>query len=173
LEVFIEHEQVSFSSNLSPKIEKREKQDCDEPALDWGRIEGVEMQSCRNWIEDYRVFEEVLYSFNDVSILSTDEWFFSWDRKGSYMIFTMSYDTGEGPPSEENKIGARKEMAGYRGVRFSVTLPKKISEAPGAVVEGNTATWDFTWDKIIDEGITELNMEAKIRFNLLQRLFGR
>jgi hypothetical protein len=172
MKIYIEHEQVSYSLKQSPKIEQREKQDCDEPALDWGQIEGVEIQSCQNWIEDYRVFEESIFSFNDVSLLSTEEWSFRWQREGSDKVFTMSYDTGESAPTKDDQIGAREEMAGFRGVRFSVTLPKNISDAPGALVKGNTATWDYTWDEIIDEGMTELHMVAKVKLNLLQRIFG-
>jgi hypothetical protein len=84
----------------------------------------------------------------------------------------MDYETGEEPPTEDDKAKAREEMAGFRGASFSVTLPKEISEAPGAAIEGRTATWDHTWEKIIDEGITELHMEARVKLNFWQRLFG-
>jgi len=172
MKVYIEHEQFSFSFTPSPKIEYREKQDCEEPGFDWSQMDGVEMQSCQNWIRDYRVFEESIFSFNDVSLLSTEGWSFRWQREGSDKVFTMSYDTGEDTPTQDDKIGAREEMAGFRGVRFSVTLPKNISDAPGALVKGNTATWDYTWDEVIDEGMTELHMVARVKLNLFQRLFG-
>ena len=58
LKVFIEHEQVSFSLKQSPKIEYQEKLECEESVDNWSLIEGVELKSCQNWIEDYRVFEE-------------------------------------------------------------------------------------------------------------------
>jgi len=172
LKVFIEHEQVSYSSKPPPKIKEQEKQECSESSYHWGNIEGVDIQSCVYWIEDYHVFEEMLYSFNDVSALSTEEWSFSWELEGSFKVFTMSYDTGADPPTAGEMVGAREEMAGFRGVRFSVTLPKEILEAPNAEVEGKTATWDYTWDRIIDEGMTELHMVAKVKLNLWQRLFG-
>ena len=172
LKVLIEHEQMNFFNERSEKVRERKKEDCQEASYHWGDIKGVEVQSCQTWIEDYRVFEEAVYSFNDVSLLSTEEWSFSWQREGSYKVFTMDYETGEEPPTEADKAGAREEMAGYRGVSFSVTLPKTISEAPGATIEGRTATWDLTWEEIIDEGITELHMVARVKLNFWQRLFG-
>jgi len=171
LRVQIEHEQIHFFLD-GETVRERDVEDCQEASYHWGKIQGVEMRSCQSWIEDFRVFEEAVYSFNDVSLLSTQGWSFSWQREGSYKVFTMDYETGEGPPTEDVKAKAREEMAGFRGASFSVTLPKEISEAPGAAIGGRTATWDHTWQKIIDEGITELHMEARVKLNFWQRLFG-
>jgi len=135
-------------------------------------IPGVELSSCEEWIEDYRVHEEALYSFNRVDALSTGGWSYSWERKGNFKVLSVSYDTGEDAPTEKEKAGAAEEMAGFRGARFTVILPKEIAEAPGAVVEGNTATWDYPWEEVINEGLTHIDMEASVKLNWFQRIFG-
>jgi len=172
LKVLIEHAQIDFYGGPSEPVRQRDREDCDETSVEWGEIEGVSLQSCQSWIEDFHIFEEAVYSFDHVSRLTTEEWSFSWERQGSYKVFTMDYVTGEEPPTEEDKAATRKEMEGFKGVSFSVTLPKEIADAPGAVVEGRTATWNHTWKEIIDEGVTELHMTARVKLNFWQRLFG-
>jgi hypothetical protein len=172
LMVHIEMEQFTIFGEVEPKVEKLERQPCQTPTMEFEEIPGVELSSCVERIEDYRIHEEALYSFNDVGLLSTKGWSYSWEREGDSKVLRVSFDTEEDPPTEAEKAGAAEEMAGFRGARFTITLPKTIAEAPGAVIKGNTATWDYPWDKVIDEGLTRIDMEARVELNLLQRIFG-
>ncbi|MDF1535339.1 MAG: hypothetical protein P1S46_02415 [bacterium] len=171
IKTLIEHEQITFSG-AAEKVESRARAKCANSELGFEKIHGAEVVQCANWVEDYRVFEEAIYSFSDVSVLSTGMWSYTWERVGPLKVFTMLYETGEGAPTEQDKVDARKDMEGYRGVTFSVTLPGSIVEAPGAVVEGKTATWDYPWETVIDEGLTRLEMTAKVKLGWWERLFG-
>lgn len=171
IKTLIEHEQITFLGE-SKKVENRARSKCSETELNLEKIHGVEIVECEDWIENYRVYEEAIFSFSDVSILSTEMWSYTWEREGPFKVFTMIYETGEDAPTEEEKAEARSDMEGYRGARFTVTLPRAIAEAPGATVEGNTATWDYPWETIIDEGLTRLEMTAKMKMSFWERLFG-
>ena len=96
----------------------------------------------------------------------------NWEREGRSKVLTLIYDSGEDPPTEQEKAGARKDMEGYHGITFTVTLPGTITEAPGAEIKGNTAIWDIPWERFIDEGITRLEMKAATKLSLWERLFG-
>lgn len=170
--VQIEMKQFAFSSEQTPKVEKLERQSCETATMKFDQISGVELSSCEEWIEDYRIHEEAIYTFDQVSALSTEGWSYSWDREGAFKVLRVSFDTSADPPSDVEKEGAAQEMAGFRGARFKVTLPGTITDAPGAAIEGNTATWEYPWDKVIDEGLTRIDMEARVRLNFLQRFFG-
>jgi hypothetical protein len=172
LRVLIEHEQIGLIGDPQPRIRERASQTCTDTHLDLEEIQGVELLSCRNRIEDYMVLNEVLYSFEKVDVLSTRGWSYSWDREGSFKVLRIFYDTGEDEPSEHEKEKALREMAGYRGARFTVNLPKSIDETNGAMIEGNKATWDFPWETVIEEGLTKIEMEAKVKLNSFQRIFG-
>jgi hypothetical protein len=159
-------------------VESRERAKCTETEVDLEKIPGVELVSCEDWIENYKVYEEAIFSFSDVSVLSTRMMSYSWERpvkngeKQDFREFTLVYDTGGDPPTEQEKIDARSDMEGYRGVTFAVTLPGTIAGAPGAEIKGNTATWDYPWEKVIDEGITLLEMRATVKLGFWERLFG-
>jgi hypothetical protein len=140
--------------------------------MDFEEIPGVELLSCETRIEDYRVFNEALYSFNNVDVLSTKGWSYSWNREGVFKVLRISYDTGEDEPSDNEKAKALDEMAGFRGARFTITLPKNIAAAPGAKIKDNTATWEYSWETVIEEGLTKIEMVASVNLNFLQRIFG-
>ncbi len=171
IKTLIEHEQITFLGE-SKKVQNRARSKCSDTELNLEQIPGVEIVQCEDWIENYRVYEEAIFSFSNVSVLSTGMWSYTWEREGPFKVFTLIYETGEDPPTEEEKTEARRDMEGYRGSQFTVTLPRTIAEAAGAKVEGNTATWDYTWETIIDEGLTRLEMTAKIKLGLWERLFG-
>jgi hypothetical protein len=172
LRVRIEMAQFTVSGETGSMLEKHKRQPCQTPTMEFEEAQGVELLSCEEWIEDYRIYEEATYSFEKVDKLSTKGWSYLWEREGAYRILRVSFDTGEDPPTEAEKAGAAEEMAGFRGARFKVTLPKKIVEAPGAVIDGNMATWDYPWEKVISEGLTRIDMEAKVKLNWFQRIFG-
>jgi hypothetical protein len=172
IKTFVEHEQITFLGE-SKKVETRARSKCSDTELNFEKIPGVELVQCEDWIENYKVYEEAIFSFSDVSALSTGMMSYSWKKEGNFKEFTLVYETGEDPPTEQDKINARKDMEGYRGTLFTVTLPGAIAEAPGAKVDGNTATWDYPWETIIDEGLTRLEMRATVKLGFWERLFGR
>jgi hypothetical protein len=172
LRVRIEMEPFTFPGEPEPDVGRSERQPCRTPTMGFEEISGVELSSCEEWIEDFRIHEEALYSFNRVDLLSTRGWSYSWEREGAYKVLRVSFDTEEDAPAKEDKAGALEEMAGFRGAHFTVTLPKEIAGAPGAVVSGNTAEWDFRWEDVIDQGLTRIDMEARVKLNFFQRVFG-
>ena len=171
IKTFVEHAQISFLGERQ-EVENRERATCTDTEIDLEKIPGVEIVSCEDWVENYKVYEEAIFSFSDVSVLSTGMMSYSWKKKGNIREFTLVYETASDPPTEQEKVDARKDMEGYRGVTFTVTLPGTIAEASGAVVKGNTATWDYPWEKVIDEGITRLKMKASVKLGFWERLFG-
>jgi hypothetical protein len=172
IKTFVEHAQISFLGERK-EVESRERAKCTETEIDLEKIPGVMLVSCEDWIENYKIYEEAIFSFSDVSVLSTGLMSYSWKKEGNTREFTLVYDSGGDPPTEQEKTDASKDMEGYRGVTFAVTLPGTIAEAPGAVVEGKTATWDYPWEKVIDEGLTLLEMKATIKLGFWERLFGK
>jgi hypothetical protein len=171
IKTWVEHAQISFLGERK-EMETRDRAKCTETEIDLEKIPGVELVSCEDWIDNYKVYEEAIFSFSDVSVLSSGLMSYSWKKEGNTREFTLVYDSGSDPPTEQEKADARKDMEGYRGVTFAVTMPGSIATAPGAVVEGNTATWDYPWEKVIDEGLTRLEMKATVKLGFWERLFG-
>ena len=171
IKTFVEHAQISFLGERQ-EVENRERGKCTETEIDLEKIPGVEIVSCEDWVENYKVYEEAIFSFSDVSVLSTGMMSYSWKKEGNIREFTLVYETASDPPTEQEKVDARKDMEGYRGVTFTVTLPGTIAEAPGAVVKGTTATWDYPWEKVIEEGLTRLEMRARVKLGFWEKLFG-